>query len=271
MSMMENKLLILCLIAHVLGDFYLQTNHIALWKEHNMKGLVFHGLLYCVPFLFILVLISNPFDLGISFFLLCLMHLIFDGLKYMFLKLWKNRRTPGNHLDGYLYTLDQGLHIISILVICYLFRKHDVNLVTWLQPIFGYYDLESILIGKWFLLILCIYKPVNITFAKWFSVYKPIVVEEETVRPLRLQASALNSQVFRTDDKKAGAVIGFLERILTVIFLSIGEFSAIGLVLTAKSIARYDMISKNKEFAEYYLIGTLTSVLFAMLAYYVIM
>lgn len=32
--------------------------------------------------------------------------------------------------------------------------------------------------------------------------------------------------------------------------------SAIGLVLTAKSIARYGRISKEKNFAEYYLLGT---------------
>ncbi|HOV69658.1 MAG TPA: DUF3307 domain-containing protein, partial [Clostridia bacterium] len=34
-----------------------------------------------------------------------------------------------------------------------------------------------------------------------------------------------------------------------------------------KSIARYDHIAKNRDFAEYYLIGTLTSVLISITAY----
>ena len=48
------------------------------------------------------------------------------------------------------------------------------------------------------------------------------------------------------------------------IFLSIGQYSAVGLVLTAKSIARYDKISKDQVFAEYYLLGTLLSSIVAI-------
>ena len=57
----------------------------------------------------------------------------------------------------------------------------------------------------------------------------------------------------------AGSVIGTLERIIIVIFFGIKEYGAIGLVLTAKSIARYDKITKEKDFADYYLLGTLIS------------
>ena len=51
-----------------------------------------------------------------------------------------------------------------------------------------------------------------------------------------------------------------------LIFISIGQYSAIGLVLTAKSIARYDKIAKDPEFAEYYLLGTLLSTAAAIIA-----
>lgn len=37
------------------------------------------------------------------------------------------------------------------------------------------------------------------------------------------------------------------------------QYSATGLVLTAKSIARYNKIANEKDFAEYYLLGTLIS------------
>ena len=42
-------------------------------------------------------------------------------------------------------------------------------------------------------------------------------------------------------------------------FFSMNQYAAMGLVLTAKSIARYDKITKDEKFAEYYLLGTLIS------------
>lgn len=59
--------------------------------------------------------------------------------------------------------------------------------------------------------------------------------------------------------KKAGRMIGTIERIIMLFFLLIKQYSSVGLVLTAKSIARYNKISEDKEFAEYYLLGTLLS------------
>ena len=51
------------------------------------------------------------------------------------------------------------------------------------------------------------------------------------------------------------------------IFLIWGQFAAIGLVFTAKSIARFDRISKDQGFAEYYLIGSLFSIISVLLLY----
>ncbi len=62
----------------------------------------------------------------------------------------------------------------------------------------------------------------------------------------------------------AGAAIGVLERIFTLTFVLIGEHTALALIFTAKSIARFEEL-KDRKFAEYYLIGTLSSLLFAML------
>lgn len=59
--------------------------------------------------------------------------------------------------------------------------------------------------------------------------------------------------------RNAGQFIGTLERVIIFILISINQFDVIGLVLTAKSIARYDQIAHDKKFAEYYLLGTLIS------------
>ncbi|MPN60962.1 hypothetical protein SDC9_208695 [bioreactor metagenome] len=65
----------------------------------------------------------------------------------------------------------------------------------------------------------------------------------------------------------AGAFIGSLERLIIVLLLSVNQYSAIGLVLTAKSVARYDKISKDQIFSEYYLLGTLLSTLYVIVAF----
>lgn len=64
--------------------------------------------------------------------------------------------------------------------------------------------------------------------------------------------------------KGAGAAIGILERSLTLTFVFLGQYAAIAIVLTAKSIARFDEL-KKQDFAEYYLIGTLSSILFSII------
>ncbi|MEA4883932.1 MAG: hypothetical protein VB144_09835 [Clostridia bacterium] len=64
---------------------------------------------------------------------------------------------------------------------------------------------------------------------------------------------------------KAGRVIGMLERWIMATFIVLGQYGAIGLTLTAKSIARFSKIEKDPAFAEYYLLGTLFSMVIALL------
>lgn len=64
--------------------------------------------------------------------------------------------------------------------------------------------------------------------------------------------------------KGAGAMIGFLERIFVLTLVLTGQYASIALIFTGKSIARFEEL-KKREFAEYYLIGTFSSILFSML------
>lgn len=65
--------------------------------------------------------------------------------------------------------------------------------------------------------------------------------------------------------KRAGTVIGVLERLFTVTLVILGQYAAITILFAAKSIIRFGE-SRERRFAEYYLVGTLASVLFALLA-----
>ena len=70
--------------------------------------------------------------------------------------------------------------------------------------------------------------------------------------------------------ENGGKMIGVLERSLIYIFIMVGEPAAIGFLIAAKSILRFGEIkdSDNRMEAEYIIIGTLMSFLFAVLVGY---
>jgi hypothetical protein len=64
---------------------------------------------------------------------------------------------------------------------------------------------------------------------------------------------------------RVGSTIGILERILIVVFVLTGSDVAIGFVVAAKTLARFKLLD-DRDFAEYYLLGTLASVAVAILS-----
>ena len=64
--------------------------------------------------------------------------------------------------------------------------------------------------------------------------------------------------------KQAGKYIGNLERAIIVVLVFNGAYSALGFVFAAKSIARFNRL-KDRQAAEYYLVGTLASVTWAVI------
>lgn len=78
-------------------------------------------------------------------------------------------------------------------------------------------------------------------------------------------------QMRRDDDRTSGAIdiargraIGSLERAIALTLVLLGEYGALGLIVAAKALARFKAL-EDREFAEYFLIGTLASLLLALL------
>lgn len=61
-----------------------------------------------------------------------------------------------------------------------------------------------------------------------------------------------------------GLLIGVLERALALTLVLTNQFGALGLILAAKALARFRALD-DRDFAEYVLIGTLASLLLALL------
>jgi hypothetical protein len=64
-------------------------------------------------------------------------------------------------------------------------------------------------------------------------------------------------------DLEAGSIIGTLERWIIIILGIAGRWEAVALVVAVKSIARFRLLDR-RDFAEYFLVGTLASVLVAI-------
>ena len=77
-------------------------------------------------------------------------------------------------------------------------------------------------------------------------------------------AAVIGERVALPPPAQVGATIGILERLLIVVFMLAGADAAIGFVVGAKTLARFRLLD-DRDFAEYYLLGTLASVGVAIL------
>ncbi len=69
--------------------------------------------------------------------------------------------------------------------------------------------------------------------------------------------------VVSASELSRGRLIGVLERALALTLVLLGEYGALGLVVAAKALARFRGM-EERDFAEYFLIGTLASLLVAL-------
>src|SRR5258708_631445 len=68
------------------------------------------------------------------------------------------------------------------------------------------------------------------------------------------------------EEYNRGRLIGNLERIVLTIVVAAGSYAALAFLVAAKGVVRSDEFNKDRDFAEYFLIGSLSSVLVALCA-----
>lgn len=239
MILTYKEILIVFLLAHVLSDFYFQTESMARKKENNFKYIVIHSIVYGLITLISVKLICKNFE-DIYLWIIIISHFLVDAIKY-FLK--KNEFIK--KYQRYIFIIDQTIHITILMIVSYFMIKsgknYEYNLMALdILNVIGI-SIQSIIIL--IVQILLVHKPTNIFIVNIIQSYKPNDKEDKNTK----------------NTKNAGRMIGTIERIIMLFFILIKQYSSVGLILTAKSIARYNKISEDKEFAEYYLLGTLLS------------
>ncbi|WP_326909803.1 DUF3307 domain-containing protein [Sedimentibacter sp. MB31-C6] len=251
---MFKEYLILLLLAHIIADFYIQTEKVAIKKDKSLKWLLIHGVSYFgMMILVALPIISFKIILGVT--MAAIFHLLIDLIKFVYIAAINKKGKMSQVIERNLFFTDQFFHFICLIGVAYWLAKSNISINEWglITDILDIVGVSGFVIVSWTFALLLIHKPANIVIQKLLSIYKPV---------------SNNSDMKEVNN--AGRFIGTVERIIMLIFLSIEQYSAIGLVLTAKSIARYDKISKEKDFAEYYLLGTLISTLFVIVVSFVL-
>ena len=142
-----------------------------------------------------------------------------------------------------IFTLDQSLHILTIIFIYH--RFFDTFIVAY--PV-DYQAIQFYL--KYLFLLMFIGKPSNIFVTIASARYMPAKTSDDGIQG-------------------TGALIGFLERLLVIIFLNFDIYEGIATVYVLKGFARHKKISEDAKFAEYFVLGSfLSMVMIALVLYF---
>jgi hypothetical protein len=235
-------------LSHLLTDFVFQTHRLIEQKRRgNIAAYLWHGLIHY----FSAVLIAG-FVLHDSFFsprlhlviaALTIVHLLIDFAKIRLTR--KYSACDGSRA----YVCDQLLHFLTVILAAWL-----------LSPAVPFTELRALVqnvraIPNKFLAVPVIY--VGVVFGGGYLIRFLIRSLAEGIKSHSPDRPSEQLQ-------NAGLYIGWLERFLVVTALLLQSPATVGLILTAKSIARYPEF-KSERFAEYFLIGTLLSISLALL------
>ena len=226
------------LAAHLLGDFYLQSQKMSDDKREKFSVLLCHCAVYGICALAVAWGLCGRVALpGVK--IVFLGHFGIDVLKFFFLEQFPNSR------KGPMLMIDQFLHLTTLAVVVLWWPATIRRCIPELMATLDWGCRLSTLL-RLVCLGLFLGKPANII----------LKVSNQKPEP---------DNVMQSEDRRSGAIIGTLERILTAVLFLLGQYGAISIVFTAKTLTRYKRITDSPEFGEYYLIGTLGSLLLAIL------
>ena len=228
-------------LAHLLTEFVFESDRLVVGKRNSAApAYVEHGGIHLLSAALLLGLSSPVLVRSLDFYGviigLTLVRLVFEWGKLRVVRLTKKA-------EGTLaFVAGQLVYVFPVCVAAEIIAKtplHELMVgLTWVQSH-----------AEQTLLLLVVY--VGVIFGGGYFV-------RLATRPLIRGDLGLAGQT--TEElQNAGMYIGWLERFLILTSLLLQSPATVGLILTAKSIARYPEF-KSKRFAEYFLIGTLLSI-----------
>jgi hypothetical protein len=234
-------------LGHLLTDFVFQTPRlVSLKRDGKWRGYGVHALTHFLATLILTGFFVRGSALSVHTYFVLLALTVF----HMLIDFTKIRLTlRGTIPDGTrAYLGDQLLHALTVI------------LAAWLiAPGVSFHELTALAgatrnLPAKFLAVPIVY--VAVVFGGGYLIRYLTRTLAEGIKRHSQDKSSEQLQ-------NAGLYIGWLERFLVITALLLQSPATIGLILTAKSIARYPEF-KSEHFAEYFLIGTLLSIAIAI-------
>lgn len=281
--------LLLLLLAHLIADFWLQTDDMV---KSKLKNLIKHTLHHLITTGLALVIIwgtHHHFTNIFSYLLLPLAfitvtHLVIDMLKIKLLDTINT--TDSNSLKKlWFFLIDQALHVVMLLITCILFFQMNAGTMnTSLLELLGEDNgTNSLGLLNTFLLIVIIFilatsvsghivkfvvGSLPSSFANFegeFTLNNQLTETKSSSQP-SIQSNFTEQYQYMTYSsplQSRGKLIGYIERLLVITLTLIGAYPSIAFIIAAKSIARFKQLD-DRNWAEYFLLGTLTSILLGL-------
>lgn len=211
------------LLAHMIGDFILQPKAWVRDKEEKRIASKYLYFHVMLHFAVAMVLLWDIDHWKLVLFI-TISHYLIDLAKIYATPWFENRSIP--------FFIDQLLHLAVLYGCSYFgdFLGHSRELLSQID---------------WALVTATVF----VTFPSAVIMEKLL---ERMSRQIELDHESLSN---------AGKYIGIIERLFVLTFLVLGRWEAIGLLITAKSVFRFNDLkeSNNRKLTEYILIGTLLS------------
>ncbi|MFH1513647.1 MAG: DUF3307 domain-containing protein, partial [Bacillota bacterium] len=223
-----------------------------------------HSILYSIP-----ALISLLFVEGSNYLtwiaIMCGAHFVVDFIKFFIKPVYyspkADKEVKGFHNHvlkvDIRYFADQFLHLVIITSISIWFLQNNPD-IGMNSSIFNELHIKHEILIKLFqaaAAFIIVLQPVSLTFYKIFNI--DVLAIAKTPQH---QDDTNNPPV---DIKGTGAIIGFMERIIMLCLLIMGEYTAIGFVIAGKSIIRFNSNVKQ----EFFIIGTFYGIITTIVPY----
>ncbi|AAV81413.1 MAG: DUF3307 domain-containing protein [Leeuwenhoekiella sp.] len=246
--MNDYLILMLLLLAHIAGDFYCQPDYLVGKKlsssfRKRLYANAIHAFIHAGLVVLLLLIPKMSWDdLLVTTAVIGVTHFIIDSLKSVavikWVDTWEENEQPEEgskprkrNRAFYWFVLDQLAHL-SVIILIWL------GLFQPFSSIVEYLSVEYLVVVISYLLVL---KPTSVLVS------------------LILKLCETREKKDRTLDE-AGAVIGYIERLVILTLILVGQYTAIGFVIAAKSVLRFgENKGKDTKLNEYVLLGTLAS------------
>lgn len=273
-------LLLLLIIAHLLADFYLQTDEMVREKQKHLKKHVLHHFTLYFAVLGLFWFYGSPGKGVLETWLwpalfLTGTHFIID---YMKIKLVDTFSKVGNLYKLSYFIIDQILHLATIVITCQLFygikarsvfnrlmelvtvEGATMDTMSELLFIFVILIFGTTVSGHIIRILLGSLPGQLLSFEGKYTFQnnlKEDIYPEEGYGDRGL-SEEYSYMIFNKHDLSRGKLIGYIERLLVILLTFYHAYPAIAFIVTAKSIARFKQLD-DRDWAEYFLLGTLTS------------